>query len=87
MSHQHTRSKATCVKILRRLSAYLDDELTGTICQEVRRHLEACPTCDLFLHSLKHTVSLCRGLDTTPLSPPLKARLRQEILRALRASA
>lgn len=87
MGHQHVHSKATCVKILRRLSAYLDDELSGNICQEVRRHLEVCPKCDLFLHSLKHTVSLCRGLDTKPLSPPLKARLRQEILRALRASA
>ena len=87
MSRQHRHSKAICVKILRRLSAYLDDELTGNICQEVRRHLDVCPKCELFLHSLKHTVSLCRDLDTQPLSPPVKARLRQEILRALRASA
>jgi anti-sigma factor RsiW len=87
MSREHMHSKATCIKILRRLSAYLDDELSGNICQEVRRHLEVCPKCELFLHSLKQTVSLCRGLDTKPLSPPLKARLRQEILRAIRASA
>ena len=87
MSREHIHHKASCVKILRRLSAYLDDELSGNICQEVRRHLELCPKCELFLHSLKQTVSLCRGLDAKPLSPPLKARLRQEILRAIRASA
>ena len=31
--------KRNCVKILERLSAYLDDELSGDICLEIRTHL------------------------------------------------
>lgn len=75
-------SKAFCLEILRRLSAYLDDELSPSVCDEIRLHLGACPNCELFVASLRSTVTLCRRAEVTPLSPAMKARLRAQILRA-----
>ncbi len=78
---QHRHSKAHCLKILRRLSDYLDDELPGNICREIRKHLGACPRCEIFLTSLKQTVNLCRHNPTRPLSAAAKTSLRRKILQ------
>jgi len=79
----HRHSKAGCVKILQRLSAYLDDELTTEVCKEVRAHVGACPKCELFLDSLRQTISLCRHFEASPLSPSKKLQLRREIQKAI----
>lgn len=81
----HRHSKAHCLKILRRLSEYLDDELPGNLCREIRKHLGACPRCEIFLTSLRQTVHLCRHAPTRPLSPAAKTSLRRQILRLLSA--
>jgi len=80
----HRHSKAGCIKILQRLSAYLDDELTAKVCKEVRAHMGACPKCELFLDSLRQTISLCRHFEASPLSPSKKLQLRREIQKAIR---
>ncbi len=82
----HRHSKAGCLKILQRLSAYLDDELTTDLCKEVRAHMGVCPKCELFLDSLRRTVSLCRHLDANPLSPSKRLQIRREILKAIHRS-
>lgn len=69
------------MRILRRLSEYLDDELPGSLCREIRRHLGACPRCEIFLKSLRQTVELCRRSPTRPLSASARASLRRQILR------
>lgn len=79
----HRHSKAGCVKILQRLSAYLDDELTTEVCKEVRAHMGACPKCEVFLDSLRRTISLCRHFEAGSLSPSKKLQLRREIQRAI----
>lgn len=80
-SHQrHGHGKAHCLKILKQLSAYLDEELPREVCEEIRRHLGACPNCEEFIESLKQTITLCRHHPVRPLSPTAKARLRRQIL-------
>ena len=64
--HRHQPGKGRCLDILRQLSAYIDDELPSDICAELRRHLGACPNCEVFIASLRQTVSLCRH------RPPIK---------------
>ncbi|MGH7232883.1 MAG: anti-sigma factor family protein [Nitrospiraceae bacterium] len=80
---RHRHSKAECIKILRNLSPYLDDELAAEVCREIHAHLGACPNCEVFLDSLRQTIALCRHAEPAPLSPPLKARLRRQILNAI----
>ena len=79
--HQH--NKRHCLKILQKLSAYLDDELSGHICDEIRSHLGACPNCEVFLDSLRQTVTLCRHHQPRSLSPTARATLRRQILRSV----
>lgn len=78
----HGHTKAHCLKILRNLSAYLDDDLSGAVCGEIRRHLGACPNCESFVESLRQTIGLCRHHQPHPLSASEKAGLRRQILRA-----
>ena len=79
----HTHSRAHCIKILRRLSDYLDDELSSGICKEIQKHLALCPNCEIFVDSLRQTVNLCRRSASPRLSPAQKARIRSQIFRAI----
>jgi len=82
--HPHAgHSKTHCLKILRRLSDYIDAEVTTDVCKEIRKHLGACPNCEVFLTSLRQTVSLCRHVESRPLSTALKSRIRRTVLHAL----
>jgi anti-sigma factor RsiW len=81
-SHRHEPGARRCIDILRQLSAYIDDELPEDICAELRRHVGACPNCEVFIASLRDTVTLCRQHHPPPLSTYERARLRQGILRA-----
>ncbi|MBL8073711.1 MAG: zf-HC2 domain-containing protein [Nitrospira sp.] len=81
---KQTHGKARCLRILRQLSAFIDDELSGNICQEIRRHLGACPNCETFVTSLRQTVSLCRHSPTPPLSAANRALMRKTILETTR---
>lgn len=81
----HRHDKGRCLDILRELSAFIDDELSGEICREIRLHLGACPHCEEFVASLRQTVSLCRHKPVSPLSAADRSRLREAILRAAQA--
>lgn len=78
-SRQHRPGR--CLSILRQLSAYIDDELPSDICRELRRHLGACPNCEVFIASLRQTVTLCRHSRTPQLSAQDRMALREKILR------
>lgn len=80
--HQHEAGR--CLHILRELSAFIDDELSGDICVEIRRHLGACPRCEEFVASLRQTVALCRRSPAPALSPVDRARMREKILAEAR---
>lgn len=82
-SHRHGNGR--CLRILRELSAYIDDELSADICRQIRRHLGACPNCEDFVTSLRQTVSLCRHAPAPALSSADRTRMREEILKASRA--
>ncbi|HMS82520.1 MAG TPA: zf-HC2 domain-containing protein [Nitrospira sp.] len=80
-----THGKAHCLRILRQLSAYIDDELSENICQEIRRHLGDCPNCETFVTSLRQTVSLCRHSPSPTLSATGRALMRKKILATTHA--
>jgi len=79
-SHGHTHGQGHCVDLLRQLSAYIDDELPSDICREIRRHLGACPNCEVFIASLQHTVTLCRHRPAPQLTSTERMNMRRAIL-------
>jgi hypothetical protein len=74
--------EASCLKVLRQLSNFLDDDLLIDSRKEIRKHLGDCPNCQEFIASLWQTVRLCRHSSYDHASPFLKARLRLLILKA-----
>jgi len=77
---RHNHGKGHCVDLLRQLSAYIDDELPSDICREIRQHLGACPNCEVFIASLKHTVTLCRHRPAPQLTSTDRVNMRRAIL-------
>jgi anti-sigma factor RsiW len=81
-SYDHRHSEGACVDLLRQLSAYIDDELPSDICKEIRRHLGACPNCEVFIASLQHTVTLCRHRPAPQLTSADRMNMRRAIFDA-----
>lgn len=74
-------AELTCAEVRELGSDYLEhnpqaDSANSTLFEMVRRHLEACSACRLFLEGLRRTVSMLRQL------PPAQApdSLRKQIL-------
>ena len=84
-SHDHAHGQGHCMDLLRQLSAYIDDELPSDVCQEIRRHLGACPNCEVFIASLQHTVTLCRHRPAPQLTSVDRMNMRRAILEAANA--
>jgi len=84
-SHRHTYGQCHCLDLLRQLSAYIDDELPSDICREIRRHLGACPNCEVFIASLQQTVTLCRHRPAPQLTSVDRLNMRRAILDAANA--
>ena len=84
-THGHSHRQGDCVNLLRQLSAYIDDELPSDVCTEIRRHMGACPNCEVFIASLQHTVTLCRHRTTPPLTSADRKNMRRAILDAANA--
>jgi anti-sigma factor RsiW len=84
-SHSHTPGQGRCKDLLQQLSAYIDDELPSDICGEIRRHLGACPNCEVFIASLQQTVTLCRHHPAPQLTPTDRMNMRRAILDAANA--
>ena len=84
-SHRHSHEQGHCMDLPRQLSAYIDDELPSDICQEIRRHLGACPNCEVFIVSLQHTITLCRHRPAPQLTSVDRMTMRHAILDAANA--
>lgn len=84
-SSQHPQA---CSELFAGLSEYLDGRVEPRTCEEMRAHIEACPSCMAFLRDLRHAIDRCRALEL-PCDPVVAARLRsiltQEYLRMVTA--
>jgi RNA polymerase sigma-70 factor, ECF subfamily len=90
-----SRSKAVkrpaeCLNLFANLSEYLDGRVEPATCEQMREHIEACPSCVAFLRDLRTAIDRCRSLDIpcdSDVAPRLRAILTQEYLRMLAAPA
>jgi len=77
---------AECRDLFANLSEYLDDRMEPLTCEQMREHIEACPTCVTFLRDLRAAIDRCRSLEIPcdpAVAPRLRAILTREYLRML----
>jgi len=75
-----------CKNLFANLSEYLDGRVEPRTCEEMRAHVEACPSCVAFLRDLRAAIDHCRSLEITcdpAVAPRLRAILTMEYLRML----
>ncbi len=64
-----------CRGVSRRLSAYIDDELSYGIKESVRDHLSSCPACNRKLSDLKAISGAARSLPSLSMPKGFKERV------------
>jgi RNA polymerase sigma-70 factor (ECF subfamily) len=71
---------AECRDLFANLSEYLDGRVEPLTCDQMREHIDACPSCVAFLRSLRTAIDRCRSLEM-PCDPAVAARLRAILTR------
>ena len=77
---------AECRDLFANLSEYLDGRIEAVTCDQMRAHIESCPSCVAFLRDLRAAIDRCRALEVPcypAVAPRLRAILTQEYLRLL----
>ena len=77
---------AECRDLFANLSEYLDGKVEPLTCEQMREHIEACPSCVAFLRDLRAAIDRCRSLEIPcdpAVAPRLRAILTREYLRML----
>ncbi len=77
---------AECRDLFANLSEYLDERVEPITCDQMREHIEACPSCVAFLRDLRSAIDRCRSLQVPcdpAVTPRLRAILTREYLRML----
>jgi RNA polymerase sigma-70 factor (ECF subfamily) len=81
-----SKRPAECRNLFANLSEYLDDRVEPLTCEQMRTHIEACPSCVAFLRDLRAAIDRCRSLEIPcdpAVAPRLRAILTREYLRML----
>jgi len=68
-----------CETILQNLSAYLNQEASSALCEEIERHLSGCPDCRVVVDTTRRTIILYHTLP----QPEMPDRLRKRLYRTL----
>jgi anti-sigma factor RsiW len=76
---EHGRDRESCLRLLDRLSDFIEGELSPDLRAEMEGHMGDCEPCVRFVESLRRTVSLVETQET----PPLPSEARREVLAAL----
>lgn len=71
---------AECRDLFANLSEYLDGRIEPLTCDQMRLHIEACPSCVAFLRDLRAAIDRCRSLEV-PCDPVVAPRLRSILTR------
>lgn len=73
-----------CRQLFAKLSDYLDDAMSDSLCRELKKHLAGCAPCEEFLKDLEQTVELCRKAPAAGPDPHQAAELRRDLFRRYR---
>ena len=76
-----------CREIFAGLSEVLDNRLPRPKCDQMRKHIETCPACVVFIRDLQTAIDRCRNLTVpcdSDMAPRLRSLLVTEYLRLIR---
>ena len=71
---------AECRELFLNLSEYLDGRVEPRTCDQMRKHIDACPSCVAFLRDLRTAIDRCRSLEIS-CDPAVARRLRSILTR------
>ncbi len=80
------KRSAACRDLFANLSEYLDGRLEPRTCDQMRAHIDGCPSCVAFLRDLRAAIDRCRSMQVPcdpAIAPRLRAILTREYLRML----
>jgi RNA polymerase sigma-70 factor, ECF subfamily len=83
---QTAQRPAECRDLFANFSEYLDGRVEPLTCNQMRLHIEACPSCVAFLRDLRAAIDRCRSLEVpcdSAVAPRLRSILTREYLRML----
>jgi RNA polymerase sigma-70 factor, ECF subfamily len=72
---RNAQRPAECRDLFANLSEYLDGSVEPLTCEQMREHIEACPSCVAFLRDLRAAIDRCRSLEI-PCDSAVAPRLR-----------
>ena len=78
--HPSTKRPDACRDLFANLSEYLDGRVEPRTCDQMRAHIEGCPSCVAFLRDLRAAIDRCRALEV-PCDPAIAQRLRSILTR------
>jgi RNA polymerase sigma-70 factor (ECF subfamily) len=72
-----------CPDVLELFSRHLEDEIDGSVCAEMEKHLERCGRCRARCDSLRASVRLCRAAGEEEVPPAVAHSVRAALRRVL----
>jgi anti-sigma factor RsiW len=72
-----------CEGVIRRISSYLDGDLTVSLIQEIEVHLKTCRECTILVQQTKLTVRLYRDSDLVDFPQEARVRLHETLRRKI----
>jgi RNA polymerase sigma-70 factor (ECF subfamily) len=75
-----------CRELFGNLSEYMDGRMEPLTCEQMRSHIETCPSCVAFLRDLRSAIDRCRSLQVpcdSAIAVRLRAILTREYLRMI----
>ncbi len=75
-----------CQEIFAALSDYIDGDLEGDVCAQVKAHLHRCPECRQVVDTLCETVTLYQRYGQAELPAGVRARLYAVLEREMEKS-
>jgi RNA polymerase sigma-70 factor, ECF subfamily len=79
-SRTSTKRPAECRELFADLSEYLDGRVDPVKCNQMRQHIEGCPSCVAFVRDLRAAIDRCRTLEF-PCDGRVATRLRSLLTR------
>jgi anti-sigma factor RsiW len=73
-----------CEGVYRRVSSYIDGELTATLVEEIELHMKGCRECAVFVTQTKLTVSWYHDSDLVDYPGEVQARLHETLRKKMK---